>query len=64
VELLAHNDDRAEGLVNSADLGWLVAVDHRRNAANLFQIGDLPYDVLMLPAKQGSTPVGLPGRGA
>ena len=41
-ELFADDDDRAEGLVNSADLGWLVAVDHRRNAANLFQLGDVP----------------------
>jgi len=40
-DLFPDIQDRAEGLVFHPKLGWLVSVDHHRNAANVFQLGNV-----------------------
>jgi hypothetical protein len=41
-ELFLADDDKAEGLVHSPQLGWLVGLDHKRAADNVFGLEDVP----------------------
>lgn len=41
-DLFADEDDKAEGLVFAPQVGWLIALDLERDAANLFHITGVP----------------------